>query len=389
MLALLPLALLSAGLVLDGSVRGEARDGATVAGQDPRAGVLAVDLNGRTSGPDAALLFGILPSAVFAHDNQFFARGYLELDLRMGGNGTLRLRQRGGYGTVDLSPVGLAPSVQPGTTPDVSLNLPPGSRFVFVQESSSALELEMQATRRLRVLASGSWNVSGGADHDAGLVLPLSRGPQARASLEWAATRLDFLRLETSGFDTRYGNGNRASVANVTGGWRTLPSRWAELSFAAGAGVGRASVVPPGASTPTVSILPYALGSADLRVTGLRDFSAGLGGALEPAGDPLNGDLVERGTVRALAVWGAPGRLSLSAHLAGSMAVTSGNLGLLGTQSGDKFAQGELALSVPVTRRSALDIGARGSWLSRPLQNQPARQWTAFVGYSAQLPLIR
>ena len=390
MLALLPLTLLSAGLILDGSVRGEVRDGATVGGQDPRAGALALELNGRTSGPDTALLFGVLPSAVLAQDNQLFARGYLELDVRIGHTGALRLRERGGYGTVDLSPVGLAAAIPPGT-PLPPVQAPPARRFVSVQESNTAVELEMMATRRLRVLGSAAWNVSGGVDSEASQTLPLSRGPQAHALVEWAATRLDTLRAEGAASDTRYANGQRVTIGTLTGGWRTLLSRFTDLSLALGAGVGRASTssAATSATSPRARTLPYAVGSADLRLTGLRSFGAGLGGAVEPVGDALTGDLVERGTVRASASWGAPGRVALNARLAGSIAVTSGNLGAQGTQAGDKFAQGELSLSLPVTRRSSLDIGARGSWLSRPLQNQPARQWIAFLGYSAQLPLLR
>lgn len=391
MLALLPLTLLSAGLILDGSVRGEVRDGATVAGQDPRAGALALDLHGVTSGPDVALLFGVLPSAVFAQDNQFFARGYLEADLRLGRSGTLRLRQRGGYGTVDSSPIGLAASSAPGSPPPTQLARPPASRFVSIQESNTSVELDVLAARRLRLVGSGAWSVSGGADAVARQALPLYRGPQARLMLEWAATRLDTLRVETTALDERYSNGRRVSIASLTGGWRTSPSRSTELSFAAGAGVGRASssVPLPGATDPPApDTLAYALGTADFRLTGLRDFSAGLGTAVEPMGDPLNGDLVEHGTVRAFAVWGAPGKLVVSGRVDGSVAINSTSFGLEGTRAGDKFLRGVLSLSVPVTKSSALEIGARGSWLSRPLQNQPARQWLAFLSYSARLRLL-
>jgi hypothetical protein len=393
MLALLPAALLSA-LTLDGSVHAEGRDGAKFAGQDPRAGAITLELNGRSSGPDAALLFGILPSGVLAEEKQVFARAYLGVDVRVGESGSLRLRQRGGYGTVDLSPVGfpIAPITGVGEPPTqgpghATVTSPTASRFVFVQESNSSVELDVPATRRLRVLASGAWNVAGGADFAGRQALPLSRGPQARALLEWAATRLDTLRLEATGVDTRYSNvgSTRVSIATLTGGWRTLLSRSTEVSLAAGAGVGRASSEAPIA---TVSTLPYALGSADLRLTGLRDFSAVLGAAVEPVGDALSGDLVERASLRGSAVWGAADALAVTARVTGSVAVTSGKLDVNAAQSGDQYLQGELSLSVPLTRKSRLDLGARGSWLSRPLLNQPTRQWIAFLGYSAQMRLL-
>jgi hypothetical protein len=325
---------------------------------------------------------------VFAHDNQLFARGYLELDLRLGGDGTLRARQRGGYGTADFSPVGLVTSSGPSSTV-APVPSPTTARFIRVQESNSALELEVLATRRLRLLASAAWNVSGGVNRDAMQVLPLSRGPQGRAALEWATTRLDTLRLETAGSDTRYSNGNRVSIGSVTTGWRTAISRGSELALSAGAGLGRASRRDGTPQGETVSMLPYAVATADSRFAPTRDFTFALGAGLEPSGDPLTGDLIERGTLRGTAVWGGNGRISVAAHVAGSLAATSGSLGANGVQAGDKFLQGDLILSVPVTRRSAVDIGARGSVLSRPLPGQPEKEWIAFVGFSAQLPLLR
>jgi hypothetical protein len=394
MLALLPATLLSTALLLDGSVRAEGRDGATVAGQDPRAAAVALELNGRTSGPDASLLFGVLPSGVLSQENQLFARGYLEVDLRIGTSGALRMRQRGGYGSVDLSPIGLAAASAPGTPPPTTVQAPPAARFVRVQESNSSLELDLFATRRLRVLASAAWNVAGGANHEAVLSMPLSRGPEARAFLEWAATRLDTLRLEATGIDTRYSGSNRdtrVSIATLTAGWRTVPSRGAELSFAAGAGVGRASSSATFAGPPLpeqANTVPSAVGSAECKLTGMRDFSAVLGTGVEPVGDALSGDLVERASLRASAGWGRAGRVAVNARVTGSVALTSGSLDPNAIRSGDRFLQGELSLSIPVTRRSGVDLGARASWLSRPLQNQPARQWIAFLGYSAQVSLL-
>jgi hypothetical protein len=386
MFALLAASLLSAGLTLDGSVRAEGRAGAIVAGQDPRATAVAVELNGRTSGPDAVLLFGILPSAVFARDNQLFARGYLEADLRLGRDGWLRARQRGSYGTADFSPIGLLTSAggPPGTP--LPVQSPPTARFIQVEESSSTLELEMLATRRLRLLAAAAWNVSGQVHAGVGVdrVLPLSRGPQARALLEWAATRLDTLKVETTGFDTRYSNGNRVSVGKVVAGWRTTMFRDSELAVAAGAGAGRAAL-----STGGVSTLPYAVATVDGRFAATRDLALALGAGLEPSGDPLTGDLIERGTLRGSAVWGGIGKISVAAHVAGSLAATSGSLAVNGVQAGDKFLQGDLILSLPVTRSAAIEIGGRGAWLSRPLPGQPDKEWIAFAGFSAQLPLLR
>jgi hypothetical protein len=387
MLALLPATLLSTGLLLDGFVRGEARDGATVAGQDPRAGALTLELNGKAAGPDAVLLFGLFPSGVLSQQNQVFARGFLEVDLRLGRNGWLRARQRGGYGTADLSPVALPTSSGPPPATPPPVGSQTFSRFVHLEESSSTLELDLLATRRLRLLASAAWNVGGGVDSVAAASMPLARGPQGRALLEWAATRIDTLKLEATASDTRYStpvpNQKRVGIGTVTAGWRTLVSSGAEVSLVAGGGAGRALV---SGSAPTTT--PYAVASADLRLTAVRDFAFALGTALEPSGDPLTGDLIERGSLRGSAVWGAKGKISLGASVAGSLAATSGSAGINGVRAGDQFLQGELILTVPVTRDSSVDIGGRGSMLSRPLAGQPDKQGIAFIGYTARLPLL-
>ncbi len=377
---LLTMAVLATSLI-DGSVRAEARGGNSVAGQDPSSLGLSADLLCRASSPDGALRFGLSPSAVLAQGSRLFVRGFGEADLRLGGRGWARLRQALGYGTVDLSPLStLAPS---GPVPG-AVQPPPASRFVSVQESTTTLELEYAASRRLRLASSAAWVVSGGVDAVARDALPLSRGPLFRANLDWAATRLDNLGMELSALDYRYSNGRRASVGSLTAAWRTQPWRDTELSVGLGPGIGR-SQAP---DQPAATVL-YAVGRADLRTTPVRDLSATFGAAIEPLGDPLSGDVVERGSLRTAAVWGRAGGVTLAARLIGSVALTSGAAGLSSPQAGDRYLNGEVSVTVPLDARSSLAAGARGAFLSRPLLDQPGGQWIAFLSYGAQVPLFR
>jgi len=367
--------------LVDGSVRAEARGGNSVGGQDPSSLGVSADLLGRAPFPDGALRFGLSPSAVLAQGSHLFLRGFGEADLRLGGRGWARLRQALGYGMVDLSPLStLAPSGPvPGT-----VQPPPASRFVSVEESTTTLELEYAASRRLRLASSAAWVVSGGADAVARDALPLARGPLLRANLDWAATRLDTLGVELSALDYRYSNGRRASVASLTGTWRTQPWRETELSLGVGPGIGR-SQAP---DQPVATVL-YAVGRADLRVRPVRELSATFGAAIEPLGDPLSGDVVERGSLRTAAVWGRAGGVTLAARLIGSVALTSGAAGPSSPRAGDRYLNGEVSVTVPLDARSSLSAGARGAFLSRPLPDQPEGQWIAFVSYGAQVPLSR
>jgi hypothetical protein len=131
------------------------------------------------------------------------------------------------------------------------------------------------------------------------------------------------------------------------------------------------------------------VGAADLRTTPWRDVSLSIGASVEPLGDPLSGDLVERGSARAVVTWDRHRVVALSARVIGSVALTSGTGGLTSPQSGDQYLEGELSATLPLDARSGVAAGIRAAHLSRPLLDQPASQWVAFVSYVGQLPLVR
>lgn len=371
------LAALAAGLVADGSVRVDGRAGSTDGGQDPNGAGVSADLVGRTSGPDGVLRFGASPRVVFAQGRELFARAFGEADLRLRESAWVRLRQSLGYGSIDLSP--LATREGPGPV------LPPaGARFVAVQESDTSLELDVATSRRLRLTGSAAWQVNGGASTEARESFPLSRGPLLRASAIWAATRVDLLRLDVQAFDYRYSNGRRASVASLAAGWRMQLARSTDLSVSLGPGIGRAQLEDEPART-----LVYAVGTADFRAALARGVVAAIGAGVEPLGDPLTGELVERGSVRASATWERPRSVGVAARLVGSVALTSGTSGPTSPQAGDQYLQAEVAATFPLDPHSTISAGARAALVSRPVLDQPSNQWVAFVAYGAQVPLLR
>jgi hypothetical protein len=319
---------------------------------------------------------------VLAQSRQLFVRGFGEAELYLGRRASVRIRQALGYGSVDLSPVATAAAPVAGTAP---VQPPAGSRFVNIEESNTSLEIDAAASRRVRLSGATRWIVSGGADADARASLPLSRGPALRANLDWAASRLDTLGLQLAASDQRYDNEQRqrASVASLTAAWRRRTARGTDLLLSIGPGVGRAQ---QGDGPPTT--VAYAVGTADLRTAPWRDFSATVGASLEPLGDPLSGEIVERASLRTTVVWDRRRGLSLTARLNGSVALTSGSAAAA-PRSGDLYLQGELSATLPLGARSALAAGARIAYLSRPVLEQPEDQWVAFVSYAAQLPLLR
>src|SRR3954463_10770639 len=161
----LAMALLGAGLAVDGSVRLEGRAGSVVEGQNPDSVAWSADVLARNSGPDGTLTLGLQPSAVVSQDSQLMLRGFAEGGLRLD-RGWLRLRERLGYGKVDLSPLAGATPLAPGEALQ-PVQPPPASRFVSVEESNTAVELELAASNRLSFASQAAWAVSGGTDTNA------------------------------------------------------------------------------------------------------------------------------------------------------------------------------------------------------------------------------
>jgi hypothetical protein len=368
--------------VLDGAARADARGGSTVGGENPSSTSLSADLLGRTANPDFAVRFGVTPTLVFAEGRDAFVRAFGEAELPLGRGARARLRQAIGYGSVDRS--ALAPAVGPGP-----VQPPAGSRFVAVEELNSALEVEVPASRRLRITGFAAWTVAGGADAEARNLLPLARGPQFRGRFDWLATQLDTLGVELGGHDERFSNAERrrASVATLTAAWRRRFSRGSDILVALGPAVGRSQT-----GDQPASVAAYAAGSLDVRTTPLRDVSVGIGAAVEPLGDPLTGELVERGSLRASAAWDRHRGVALVSRIIGSMPLTSGSAApadATSPRAGDLYLEGELSATLPLGERSTVAAGVRAAFVSRPVLNQPDRQWVGFVSYAAQLPLIR
>ncbi len=371
------LALLAAGILFDGAVRSEVRAGSVVSGIDPKSAGVAADLRGLATAPEGTLQLQLSPSAILAQGSQLFLRGIADGTLRVG-PGSIRLRQGLAYGVADLSPLSPLP------TEPAPAQRPPPTRFVDFEESSTRMDVSAPASRRLRFLGSAGWTVSGGTDAVARETLPLARTGDGLAEVDWAATHLDTLRAQLSGLQTDYSNGRRVRVADLRAGWRRLLTRTSDLSVTVGPGVGAAQTESRRFVTST-----HAVASIDYRLTEDRGFSALCGASVEPLGDVLTGDLIERGTLRGDLIWPLPGRMSLRTAALGSVALTSGAGTPLSPRAGDRFVQAELSAAVPLGRGGTISSGARGAIFNRPLPGQPRNQWIAFLNYTVALPQWR
>jgi hypothetical protein len=117
------------------------------------------------------------------------------------------------WGLTDFSPL----SGQVTTTPGSTL-LPP-QRFVRTLGLEMMLDLAHAFSPRTQLSVAAGMQRSGGLGHDAVSVIPIQVGPQATASLVWAADRLNSITLSASGSESRFSIGRTSVLSNVLAGW--------------------------------------------------------------------------------------------------------------------------------------------------------------------------
>jgi len=216
--------------------------GRTEPATEGSAGVGELDLRGQlglsTQGPDgsAALTWSptlLLRRAAFGapagSGNASRQAGRLELQTRLAPTTRLASRMLVDWGLTDFSPL----SGQVTTTP--ASTLLPSQRFVRTLGLEMMLDLTHAFSPRTRLSVSGGVQRSGGEGHDAVTVYPFQVGPQATASLAWAADRVNSITLTASGSESRFSIGTTSVLSNLEAGWtlRALP----HLLFDASAGL--------------------------------------------------------------------------------------------------------------------------------------------------------
>jgi hypothetical protein len=99
------------------------------------------------------------------------------------------------------------------------VGLLPSQRFVRTFGIETMLDVTHSFSRRLQLSVAGGIQRSGGLGHDAVAVLPFQVGPQANASLAWAADRYNSITLLGSVSASRFSNGLTSVLSNVQAGW--------------------------------------------------------------------------------------------------------------------------------------------------------------------------
>jgi hypothetical protein len=223
------------------SVEAQARGRNEPAGAEAgRSGLGELDLHARlglsTQGADGAAALTYLPSFLVSRvafgvaggaGNATRHVGRLELQTWLTPTTRLVSRTSLDWGLTDFSPLSgqVAPSVG---------GLLPTQRFVRTLGVETMLDLTHAFSRRLQLSVAAGLQRSGGVGHDAISVLPFQVGPQATASLSWAADRTSTITLLASASESRFSSGPTSVFSNLETGWTLRASSHTVLDAAAG-----------------------------------------------------------------------------------------------------------------------------------------------------------
>jgi hypothetical protein len=231
LLALVTPLLLAASPVLGVALRTEARSAA--AGEGDLQLNPALSLNAPLK--ELSLLLSYTPRLLFLEPqtrgpSSVLHRGHLRLERRFKRDTRLFFDQQFLYGLNDFSwLVAAAEGGQPSL--DRLSQLPPLRYF----SENTAFGIEQALARRLRLSTTAIYNVNGGADSNARLLVPAQHGPRVGLSIAWSARSGDSLTASVAGTGAFFSTGRRAYVVEVNGAWRHQLGRDTHFDVAAGA----------------------------------------------------------------------------------------------------------------------------------------------------------
>ncbi len=296
--------------------------------------------------------------------------GALTAELAVGEGKVLFARQELTYGLREFTLLSAAPASPgdpgggPGQAPTAGAPLPDvgapldglqlrGSAPYFASNSSAGLALAFG--RLWFLMASGGYEISGGADESVRDLLPLQQGPHFEGLLSYLVTDRDTVGSGVTARDSRFSNGRRASVLVVDARWARQLLR--PLSGELRVGLSGFRAVREDGVVETAG-LPVA-GAALNYQTGLFSNPLHLHGEVQlaPYVDPFGGRVYHRVEAALGASW-AYQRLTVNARAAGSLAVTGWE------RRGTTVLTGDLGAAYLFSRRFQLEAGMRAGWQS-------------------------
>lgn len=311
-------------------------------------------------------------------------RGALLAEWRTHSDGRLFLDQQASYGTNAFS---LLVAAAEGSS--LSLNrlneLPP---LLYFSETT-LIGVEQPLSRILRLTASASYGVSGGADQfTRSQYLPIQRGPKAALGVAWLAHPRDTLSATVRYSGSYFSTGQRIHIWDANAGWRHRFNRDV-LELGLGAAQTRDVFTDAPLRRQVQPVASVSL-SREPPKRRFHRFGGNLRARLAPAADPINGFTYSRVEGTAEVDYLPMPKLKLTAG--GGAAVA-----LSGSLSGQALGLAGLSASYEIDRHLSLAGGVRfisqallqasqtdplTSQTASPPVSQTTTQWVGFVAVS-------
>jgi hypothetical protein len=273
---------------------------------------------------------------------------------------TLSLGQDASYGATNFAALTYAPTPE-GTPPmPPRVDVIPTPQIIQFESSTTTLGTRVEG-RRWEFRSIAGYQLSGGADDAARLLIPLQKGPLAEAAMTLATSPVDRLATTVTGSETTFSSGPEIVLGEGDEGWRHQWSAVTEMDLTLG--VSEARVRPSPLAPISTQTNPVAEAILELRILVDEDrVTIRVGARLGPVVNRLLGIVDERVQGSLLSKW-THWPFAASAFASAQQSVPTG--GPYATE----LLTGELGLSYVATEAVAFDVGVRGLWQRA---NEPA-----------------
>ena len=305
-------------------------------------------------------------------------------------NTTLSLQQDGSYGALSFAALSFPPGAE-GAPPRVDVL--PSSQIIQFESSSTTIGSHVEG-RRWDFRSNVGYQLSGGADDAARLVVPLQTGPLADAVVTSAISPVDHFSTTATGSETKFSSGPEIALIEGDERWKHMWSPFTETDVTLGISEARVQASPLVQSTHETD--PVAEALLEQRILSDEDrVTFRIGARLGPVVNRLLGIVDERVQGTLTSKW-THGRLGVAAFASAQQSVPTGG------PDATELLTGELGLSYSAADALVFDCGVRGLWqrINQPVVSTAATgatditeaslvQGVVFLGVTFRAPVIR
>lgn len=288
------------------------------------------------------------------------------------------------YGDMSFTSLALGSAAIPSPTPgQPSLQTLFGPATIRFTSMRTTLSARVQASRDVAVTSTFEHVRTGGIDGLSRSIFPLQEGPRLEESVEYAASRVDWLTTSARASRLVYSSGPESTLVEVDQGYRHAFAARSFVSLRAGivGSVARGATGIPGGPR-TWSLWPF----AEVTLSHEREDRLTLAATarVSPIVDRITGQIDERAQGSLGFRWAFVPRWLLRAE-----AGVAQSLPLREDSRGLTLLVGEAAVAWNATRVTSLELGTRSAWQHLRGTEDPSPQWVIFCAVTFTSPRLR